>query len=133
MESILDDFERNYEQRMSEEITLDEYRTATKQHKYGAKREEVDGYLFDSKKEAERYRQLKILERCGHIKLLNIKPRFPIVINETLICEYEADYSYFDVRKGEAVIEDCKGCKTPVYKLKKKLFEAQYGRRILET
>lgn len=119
---------------MPETITIAEYQELTKpKNKYFAKRTEVDGILFDSKKEAERYRQLKILERCGHIRNLNIKPRFPIVINESLICEYEADYSYFDMRKGETVTEDCKGCKTPVYKLKKKLFEAMYGRRILET
>lgn len=118
---------------MPETITIAEYRTATKQHKYGAQREEVDGILFDSKKEAQRYRDLKVLERCEQIRNLKIKPRFPIVVNDTLICEYEADYSYFDMRKGEPVIEDCKGCKTPVYKLKKKLFEAMYGKRITET
>jgi len=119
---------------MNDEISLEEYLDAVKPaNKYFAKRTERDGIWWDSKKEADRYSELKILERIGHIKNLIIKPRFPIVVNNTLICEYVADYAYFDVRKGETVTEDCKGCKTVVYKLKKKLFEAQYGRKIFET
>lgn len=118
---------------MTQEITLEEYQAATKQHKYGAKRTEVDGILFDSKKEAERYRQLKILERCGQIRNLQRQPEFPLTVNSIKIGVWRGDFSYFDFRKGEAVVEDVKGVKTPLYKWKKAHFEAQYGRRILET
>lgn len=134
METILDDFERNYEKRMNQEtISLVDYHRLTKPHKYGSKKTEVDGVWFDSKKEADRYRQLKVLERCAHIKNLNLQPAFPLIVNETLISTYVADFSYFDMRTKEATVEDTKGLKTPVYRLKKKLFEALYGRRILET
>lgn len=38
--------------------------------KYKAKKTEYDGIMFDSKKEAQRYAELKILERAGVIKNL---------------------------------------------------------------
>lgn len=118
-----------------ETVTLEEYLRATKQHKYGAKRVEVDGILFDSKREAERYRELLILERCGSIKNLKLQPEFPLIVNDTKVCTYRADFSFFDLRKGESVIEDVKSkpTKTPVYELKRKLFRAVYGREITEV
>lgn len=114
-------------------ISVEEYQRLTRPHKYGAKREEVDGIVFSSKKEAARYSQLKILERCGYIKNLTLQPSFKIIVNGIRICEYRGDFSYFDFKSGQPVVEDTKGMKTPVYKLKKALFEALYGRKILET
>jgi hypothetical protein len=119
---------------MSEEITLAEYLDLNKpKHKYFARRTEVDGIWFDSAKEAKRYSELKILERAGMIKNLKLQPEFPLIVNEQKICTYRGDFSYFDLQKFEPVVEDTKGFKTKEYKLKKKLFEALYGRRILET
>lgn len=120
---------------MSETITLDQYQKATKQHKYSAKRTVVDGISFDSKREAERYRELLVLERCGRIKNLNLQPEFLIIVNDTKVCTYRADFSFFDIRKGESVVEDVKSkaTKTPLYELKRKLFEAIYGRKVTEV
>ena len=117
-----------------ETITREEYFKLTKpKNKYFANKTEVDGIWFDSKKEAERYRQLKVLERCGQIRNLTLQPRFPLIVNESRICEYRADFSYYSMRTCEPVVEDTKGKPTREYKLKKALFEALYGRRILET
>ena len=41
-------------------------------------------------------------------------------------CCYIADFSYFDNQLGKTIVEDVKGVKTDVYKLKKKLFEFKY-------
>lgn len=106
-------------------------------HKYRAVPTIVDGIRFDSKKEALRYGELKLLEKAGEIRDLRLQPAFEIVINGIKVCTYKADFSYkfkghIDGRHP-AVIEDVKGFKTPVYRLKKKLVEATYGIIITEV
>lgn len=119
---------------MPEKITLEEYKRASgPRNKYFAHRTERDGIWFDSKKEADRYSQLKILERTGEIRNLTLQPVFPIVVNGKKVCNYRADFSYYRMKKAESIVEDCKGIKTPVYRLKKKLFEALYEKQILES
>lgn len=105
--------------------------------KYGAVKTTVDGIVFDSKAEAGRYSYLKALERTGHISALGLQPEYPIVVNRldgerALIAHYRADFEYVHVATGRHVVEDVKGMKTPVYRLKKKLVEALYGFKITE-
>lgn len=101
-------------------------------------RVEVDGIKFQSKKEAARYGDLKLLEKLGQISGLALQVRLPIIVNEIKISEYRADFCYSDT-EGKLVVEDCKGYQdtrspiTRLYKLKKKLVEAQYGIQIIET
>lgn len=104
-----------------------------KRHKYGVKRTERGGIVFDSLKEANRFSELKLLERGGVIKDLELQPRYDVVINGHKICWYQADFRYFDLEKGVQVVEDVKGMKTPVYRLKKKLVEALYPITITEV
>ena len=87
--------------------------------KYGAIKTTVDGITFDSKKEARRYLELKQAERAGDIEELELQPKFHLIVN--------------NVNVGKYVVEDCKGMKTPVYRLKAKLLKAIYGITILET
>jgi len=99
--------------------------------KYRAVKTEVDGIIFDSKKEAARYKELILLKKSGVISHLELQPTYDCVVSGKKICRYRADFRYFD-KKG-CVIEDVKGYKTPVYKLKKKLVEALYpGVKIVE-
>lgn len=93
--------------------------------KFNAKKTEIDGIRFDSKKESERYLELKTLQQAGEIYGLELQVNFPIYIGKTKVCTYRADFVYNNC-KGEKIIEDVKGYKTPTYKLKKKLFEACY-------
>jgi len=67
--------------------------------------------------------------RC-EISNLEMQPKFPISIEGRHICNYFADFRY--CRQGESVVEDVKGVKTAVYRLKKKMVEAQYGIKIVE-
>tara|TARA_R100000664_G_C2758926_1_gene148189 strand:- start:498 stop:803 length:306 start_codon:yes stop_codon:yes gene_type:complete len=99
--------------------------------KYKAIRTEVDGIMFASKKEARRYQDLKLLNKAGEITQLKLQPVYPFRLNDKVMFKYIADFEYID-RGNNFVIEDVKGMKTPVYKLKKKLIEAQYGIRINE-
>lgn len=105
----------------------------TRQSKYHAVRTEVDGVTFASKREAARYAELKMLERCGAIHGLKLQPRFDVVIFGEKVCSYVADFQYFDNTSSRLVTEDVKGMKTPVYRLKKKLMKAVYGIEIAEV
>lgn len=102
--------------------------------KYNAVPTEVDGIRFDSKKEAKRYQDLKLLQRAGEISNLVCDKAiltWKLAVNGFPVCKYEADFSY--IEKGHAVIEDCKGMKTAMYRLKKKLMFAIYGIQIRES
>lgn len=96
-----------------------------KQTKYRSIQTEVDGKKFASKFEAERYRELKLLESAGQISGLELQPRFPLRVEGVLIATYVADFGYIDA-DGKKVVEDVKGFKTPEYRMKRKLFEVCY-------
>jgi hypothetical protein len=101
------------------------------QSKYKAKRTEVDGIVFASKREATRYQDLKVMQDLGLITGLTLQPKYPLEVNGVKICTYIADFLYFE--NGERITEDTKGVKTPAYKLKRKLMLAIYGIQIRET
>jgi uncharacterized protein DUF1064 len=103
-----------------------------KEQKYHNKKVQIDGIWFQSKHEGERYTQLKLMQQAGLISGLALQYHFPIHVNGIFICDYVADFVYYGER-GFRVVEDAKGVRTDVYKLKKKLFEAVYNQRILET
>jgi len=100
--------------------------------KYKSKKHSIDGIRFDSKKEAFRYVQLKMLQKAGEIKELKLQPKF--LLQDSFIDHngkkhraiyYIADFSYID-KNGGLVVEDVKGFKTDIYRLKKKLFLYKY-------
>jgi len=111
-------------------------------HKYGAKATVTKGIRFASKAEARRYDELLLLERAGAIRELERQPAFPITVTgpddkPRIVALYVADFRYkqarYQVPPGWLdVVEDVKGVRTTVYKLKKKLVEAQYGISITE-
>lgn len=94
--------------------------------KFGAVPAIVDGIRFASRREARRYRQLRLLEAAGVIARLELQPEFRCEVNGRLVCKYFADFRYFDHDRDEVVIEDVKGVRTDVYRLKKRLVEALY-------
>lgn len=104
-----------------------------KQNKYRNKKTIVDGIEFDSKREADRYLELKILERKGEISHLKLQPvlilqdKFKHDGKTIRAITYRADFAYFEVTSKKSVIEDVKGMETDVFKLKKKLFLKKYG------
>jgi hypothetical protein len=96
-------------------------------NKYGAKRVEIDGYKFDSKREAERYQELKLLEKTTKLHLIEVHPKFEIEHNGVKICKVILDFWYCDNKDGGIFIyEDVKGMDTPVSRLKRKLVKAFY-------
>ncbi len=100
--------------------------------KYGAKLTIIDGIRFASKREAARYRELTLLQRSGAIHNLELQPHYPINVAGQKICTYIADFRYIGAC-GSLIVEDVKGVETPVFKLKRKLFEVIYGMKLTVT
>lgn len=115
------------------EATSDKVESAPS--KYKNIKTEIDGIKFDSKKEAKRYQELRLLEQAGAINELKLQQRVPLEVNGTKVCTYICDFAYWVPRAGltQHIFEDCKGMRTPVYLLKKKLVKAILGVDILET
>lgn len=107
--------------------------------KYRSKKTVIDGQVFDSKKEANRYQELLLLEKAGMIKNLSRQVKFVLIPsqrdeNGKLIereCSYKADFMYEEGIK--TVVEDVKGYRTKEYIIKRKLLLYQYGIRIREV
>lgn len=107
--------------------------------KYKNKHVIIDDIDFMSIKEAKRYNELKLLEKAGIIKELELQkvfelqPKFKNKLGEHIrAITYVADFYYYDNEKQEYVVEDTKGFRTEVYKIKKKLFEYKYNMCIKE-
>ena len=122
------------------------------QNKYYNKKCEINGIVFDSRKEARRYQELLLLERAGVIKSLQRQVKYVLIPaqyesferygkngqeltpGKKLIereCAYVADFVY--VEDGKTVIEDTKGMKTKDYIIKRKLMLYTHGIRIREV
>ena len=100
----------------------------------------VDGITFDSAKEANRYAELRLLEKAGQI--FNLQRQVPFVLIPKQVRDgktverpvvYKADFTYTE--NGEEVVEDVKSpaTKTKEYILKRKLLLWQYGIQIREV
>ena len=124
--------------------------------KYGAQKIKIDGIVFDSRKEAYRYGELKLLQRAGKIQNLELQKEFVLIPTywETVltgeyykrgekkglpktkkICieqgvSYIADFCY--IENGRTVVEDTKGFKTKDYIIKRKLMLHVHGIKIKE-
>lgn len=105
--------------------------------KYHAEKTVVDGITFDSRKEASRYLVLKGMEEDGSIEDLRrqvryeLVPAFDVDGKHYRPVSYVADFVYRE--DGREVVEDVKGVRTDVYRLKSKLFARRYGVSIKET
>ena len=101
-------------------------------NKYNARKQEIDGHVFDSQGEAARYWELKMLRRAGEILDLKVHPKFdliePMVRGKKKLsaARYTADFSYIEKKTGWIVVEDFKGVKTEAFQLRKKLFLKRY-------
>jgi hypothetical protein len=111
----------------------------------------VDGIRFDSKAEARRYSELRMLEKCGAVRNIIRQPSFTLCADQdpdhakpigelgtNIVGIYRGDFQY-EMRPGSdrhhggpnagwrTVVEDVKGIDTPMSKWKRKHVKAQYG------
>lgn len=126
-------------------MSVQEYRALTEHTpvgrratKYGNRKTEVNGVVFDSKREADRYAELMAMLKRGDISNLKLQPEYTLQEGFTepdgtkvRPVRYRADFSYTDAN-GMTVIEDAKGVRTKEYLLKRKLM-ADRGLYIVEV
>ncbi len=102
-------------------------RRGSRRSKFNNTRITIDGIAYHSIGEANRHRELILLERGGLISDLKHQVRIPLYSkSETLICRYISDFTYNDEETGESVVEDYKGFETDMFKLKWKWLQADY-------
>lgn len=123
-------------------MTLAEYREAVnaaqaKPLKFRNKPMVIDGIRFDSQAEAKRWAELQLLAKAGRIANLRRQISFPLhVVNGAHVADYVADHVYYDYERGCEVVEDVKSPATAAdstYRLKKRMFEAEYRMPIYEV
>lgn len=110
-----------------------------KKNKYRNEKVVVSGIVFDSKREADRWADLNVLERAGEISRLQRQVKYVLIPTQydekkkvlERECSYIADFVY--LKDGKLVVEDAKGFKTPEYKIKKKLMLLFHGVRVREV
>ena len=118
-----------------------------KKNKLGNIKVEYDGHIFDSKREAQRYAELKLLQRSGQISDLRMQVKFELIpsqidgdgkVTERAV-SYIADFVYFDRRTNETVAEDVKGYRDPssavykVFAIKRKMMLFFHGITVREV
>lgn len=119
-------------------------------NKYHNKKIKIDDLTFDSKREAKRYQELRLLEKVGAIRDLRTQVKFVLIPAQRepdiigpkggkkpgkLLereCAYIADFAYRDIATDKTVVEDTKGMRTKDYILKRKMMLYFYGIRIRE-
>jgi len=110
-----------------------------KKTKYNNKITELYGIKFHSRKESVRYSQLKLYEKGGLIKDLRLQvpyeliPKLVINGKTERAIKYVADFVYIDTVNGKEIVEDCKGMRLDVYKIKYRLMKQVHGIDIKET
>lgn len=104
--------------------------------KYHNQLTEIDGIKFHSLKEAERYTILTLMEKSGGISNLELQKKYVLIPKIPAVkgvcpasreCCYIADFVYLDNKTGKTIVEDVKGIRTEVYKIKKKLMRYVHG------
>lgn len=112
---------------------------ARKRSKYGNQPCEIGGQKYRSKREAARHQQLLSLEAAG--LLANLRREVPFVLAPAVkiagrtkpALRYVADFVYTDTATGLEVVEDCKGMRTDVYRIKRHLMKTTHGVDIVES
>lgn len=102
-----------------------------RRNKFNAKKTIVDGIAFDSRREALRYRALKVREAKGEIESLELQPRYRFTVGGVAIkaengrqLAYTADFTYIETATRRRVIEDVKGVKTEAFQLRRAIMRA---------
>lgn len=87
------------------------------------------GIMHQSRAESRRCTELHLMQAGGLIRELQAHPqkRYSLDVNSQHVCDYLADFFYYDVERGQDVVEDVKGFQTEISKLKLKLMEACHG------
>lgn len=112
---------------------FEEQEKKAKKSKYGNKKTEVNGIVFDSIREANRYKELLLMQKAGLIGLIERQVSYELNEGGSHSLRYVCDFVYMDSRTGGKIYEDVKGMKTKVYLKKKRLMKKVHGIEVKET
>ena len=110
-----------YQPKQSKQNNQNNQNKQPNQNKYRNIKTEVDGHKFDSKAEARRYNELKLLAAADEILGFGLQPSFTLPGG----IRYMPDFIVCD-KNGIVWVEDVKGMETQAFKLKQKLWESTY-------
>lgn len=114
---------------------LEQGKRANRRRKYNNRKIELDGYVFDSKLEADYYTELKLRKQAKDIKSFKIQPRYLLqnsFVKENVKyqkIEYVADFEILH-NDGSIEVIDTKGVKTAVFRIKEKMFHKRYSHKL---
>lgn len=111
---------------------FEEVEKPKKKSKYSNTKTEVDGIVFDSVKEANRYKELRLLLKVGEIGLLKRQVEYELNPGGSYSLKYISDFEYTIAATGEQVVEDVKGFRTKEYLKKRRLMKKVHGIEIVE-
>lgn len=109
--------------------------------KYRNKPTQIGAEKYRSGREASRHQELLLLQQAGHITGLTREVPYELAPGVKIAGEkrarppirYVADFVYTDLKTCRIIVEDAKGVRTPVYRLKKHLMKTRHGVDIFET
>lgn len=116
---------------MTEHISAAQYlgaKAKPTKSKYGNVKTERDGILFDSKREAAYYGELKIREKAGEVTGVELQRPFKLLGPKgELMATYKADFAFWDHIEDRFRVIDVKGVETKEFRLKRKMMRALLG------
>lgn len=92
---------------------------------FQTKKQEFNGYQYDSKFEAAYGQELEFRQKAGDIKSFERQKNLDLIVNGYVVCQYRIDFVVYHNDDSIEYVE-CKGYATDVWKLKWKLFEALF-------
>lgn len=123
----INDLPPKYQKQAEAQMGRETAKKGTKKPKYNNTKESYGNLKFDSKKEKQRFEELIVMLEHGLISNLKLQHNFTLREGYTTPdgervqgTVYKADFTYYDER-GFFIIEDVKGVRTDVYKLKRKM------------
>lgn len=129
----IEDLRKTPAARLNQHLFNSSEKQGIKKHKYGAAKTEVNRIVFDSKKEANRYKELLLLLKAGQIGMLQLQVPYELNEGGTHSMKYIADFVYVDALTGQTIVEDAKGYRTKEYLKKKRLMLKVYNIKIKEV
>jgi len=120
---------------MTMRMTAKQYRKRGRRSKYGNKKVQLDGHVFDSKAEARYYSELKMREKAGEVLFFRLQPRYRLLDSfekdgkKHRAIDYIADFEIHH-KDGSIEVVDVKGTQTQVFKIKEKLFNKKFPHKL---
>lgn len=107
--------------------------TVVRPPKWRNQKVQVDGYTFDSKREAQYYAELRLREKAGEITKIVVHPPYALIVNGLIVGKYTPDFQFLENERVRVIDVKSPASKTEAYQLRKRVFEAVHGLHVEEV